>query len=489
MLGMELLGGPADDGPIGLRYAAWFLACHLEEHGNFSVAIDEVRGSVQISQTVECLTRHGTGEHISAYDNLVNFLFNNFLKHGLESREVAMNVVDGSDSHETALNDRGSAAGALELTHEGGQGLDGFEGDGVVERDAHAAYGAVPGGAYQAGCGGFFGELFLDGFVAACHAEDYVHLGTRFAFDGAGVEAAIFDGVVEELGFGVVALGDGGDAAFGFDPFEDQTDDVDRESWRGVVERLFFYVRAVLQEGGEIFVGAFGKVFADDDDGGAAGAEIFLRGGGDQAEFLFVRGARGDVGGHVGDQGGVAGVRERFPLRAFNGVVGADVHVGSVGRKLHFVLAREAREFFGLAGGGDVVEDAFFQFADGFGGPHTGVEDVDRLAGEAEIHRSHGELHAAAALQEDHGVFVGDAHELAQAGFGVGNDAFKFGGAVTHFHDGHAAATPVEELFANALEHGKGQGAGAGVEVKCSFGGLSLGQMHGRSHDAKILSW
>src|ERR1700732_5043885 len=208
-----------------------------------------------------------------------------------------MNIVDGSNAHETrTLEARGLAAGALEFAHEGGQGLDGFEGDGVVERDAQAAYGAVPGGAYQAGCGGVCGEFFLDGFVAACNAKDYVHLGTRFAFDGAGVEAAIFDGVVEQLGFGVVALGDGGDAAFGFDPFEDQSDDVDLESWRSVVERLFLYVRAVLQEGREIFVGALGKVLTDDNDGGAAGAKIFLGAGENQAESFNVRGVRGDIG-------------------------------------------------------------------------------------------------------------------------------------------------------------------------------------------------
>ena len=186
---------------------------------------------------------------------------------------------------------RGLAAGTLEFAHESGQRLDGFECDGVVQRDAHAAYGAVAGGADEAGCGGFFGELLFDGVLAGCHAEDYVHLGARFAFDGAGVEAAVFDGVVEQLGFGVVALGDGGDAAFGFDPFEDQADNVDREGWRSVVEGLFFYVRAVLQEGGEIFVGALGKVFADDDDSGAARAKIFLRASKDEAEFSYVHGA------------------------------------------------------------------------------------------------------------------------------------------------------------------------------------------------------
>ncbi len=84
----------------------------------------------------------------------------------------------------------------------------------------------------------------------------------------------------------------------------------------------------------------------------------------------------------------------------------------------------------------------------------------------------HGELHAAATLQEDDGVVVGNGEELAQAGFGVGDDAFEFGRAVAHLHDGHAAAAPVEQLFADALEDGKGQGAGAGIEVKGALGSL-----------------
>ncbi len=153
-----------------------------------------------------------------------------------------------------------------------------------------------------------------------------------------------------------------------------------------MVERFFLDVGAVLQQGGKVFVGALGQIFAHDDDGGAAGAEIFLRAGEDQAIFFDVDGARGDVGRHVGDQRGAAGVGQSLPLRAFDGVVGADVHVGSVGGKLHLRLAREAREFVGLAGGGDVMQDALFQLADGFGGPHAGVQHVDRLAGEAEIH-------------------------------------------------------------------------------------------------------
>ena len=49
---------------------------------------------------------------------------------------------------------------------------------------------------------------------------------------------------------------------------------------------------------------------------------------------------------------------------------------------------------------------------------------------------------------------------LAEAGFGGGDDAFEFGRAVGHLHDGHAAAVPVEQFFADALEDGKGKRRG-----------------------------
>ena len=142
------------------------------------------------------------------------------------------------------------------------------------------------------------------------------------------------------------------------------------------------------------------------------------------------------------------------------------MNVGGIGRKFNFFGARDASEFLCFSAGGDVVQDAFFQFADGFGGPHTGVQDVDWFAGKAEIHRSHGELHAAAALQENYRVVVGDGEDAAEALFGLGDDAFEFFGAMAHLHHGHAATAPIEELFADALEYGQGKGTGSGVEIE-----------------------
>src|SRR5216684_1339183 len=83
-----------------------------------------------------------------------------------------------------------SAAGALEFAHEAGEGFDGGVLDGVIKRDAHAADGAVAGGADEAGSGRFGGELLFERLYvlgsfhvlgsgrpagSSRHAEDYVH--------------------------------------------------------------------------------------------------------------------------------------------------------------------------------------------------------------------------------------------------------------------------------------------------------------------------
>src|SRR6266436_6665050 len=77
-----------------------------------------------------------------------------------------------------------SALRALEFAHEAGEGFDGGVLDGVIKRDAHAADGAVAGGADEAGRGGFASELLFNCFHvlgsgrsagSSGNAEDHVH--------------------------------------------------------------------------------------------------------------------------------------------------------------------------------------------------------------------------------------------------------------------------------------------------------------------------
>src|SRR5258708_33882355 len=100
-----------------------------------------------------------------------------------------------------------------------------------------------------------------------------------------------------------------------------------------------------------------------------------------------------------------------------------------------------------------MVKESLLKFSDGLGGPRGCVEDVNGLSGEAQVHGSHGELHAAAALDEDDRVVVRDSKKIAKLLFRGGVDAFKFRGTVAHFHDRHAAAAPVEAFLADAVEN------------------------------------
>src|SRR5215470_19184208 len=222
---------------------------------------------------------------------------------------------------------------------------------------------------------------------------------TTFIFDRAAIKtAARFDGVIEEFSLRVVALLDGRDSAERSNPFENQAGDVHRKRWRRVIQGLVVDVCTVLKDGWQLLVGTLGKIFADDDQGDARGAQIFLRAGEDEAEFLYLDGPRSDVGGHVGDERYVARVGNGGPLRAFDGVVGAEVHVGSVRRESAFGLTRQTPEPFRLARGGHLVGKTFFELANRFGSPQDRVQHVNGLYGQAKVHGDHGELQAASAL-------------------------------------------------------------------------------------------
>src|SRR5262249_38830450 len=118
-----------------------------------------------------------------------------------------------------------SAAGALKFAHETSKSLNGFESHSVVERDAHAADGTVPGSAGEPCCRRFVSEFLFDGLVAAGNAEDDVHLRARTLLHRAVVEpSAVFDGVVKEFSFRVVTLLNARDSAERFNPFENQAD-------------------------------------------------------------------------------------------------------------------------------------------------------------------------------------------------------------------------------------------------------------------------
>jgi len=89
-------------------------------------------------------------------------------------------------------------------------------------------------------------------------------------------------------------------------------------------------VGAVLQDCGEILIGALGKIFSNDHDGDTGRAEILLRAGKNHSVLINIDRARGDVRGHIGDEWNATCFRRGAPLRPLDGVIRADMHVGSI---------------------------------------------------------------------------------------------------------------------------------------------------------------
>src|SRR5260370_17682020 len=111
--------------------------------------------------------------------------------------------------------------------------------------------------------------------------------------------AARLDGVIEQSGPGVSALQHSLKSAFGFDPFEHQADDVNRESRGRVIERLLLDMGAVLKKRGEVPVRALGEILANDDDGDAGGPQVFLGAGENEPELSDVDDAPTNVARHA----------------------------------------------------------------------------------------------------------------------------------------------------------------------------------------------
>lgn len=84
---------PPDDRPMLLRHSGWNSACHLFEHCDFAIAINKLDGNIEIQQTLKCFMRHWARKHIASDHNMLYSYPTNLFEHGLQGREVPMNVV------------------------------------------------------------------------------------------------------------------------------------------------------------------------------------------------------------------------------------------------------------------------------------------------------------------------------------------------------------------------------------------------------------
>ena len=193
------------------------------------------------------------------------------------------------------------------------------------------------------------------------------------------IVAAAFDRIVEKLGLRFISLFNGRKSALGFDPIEDQAHHVHGESGRRVVKRALFYVRAILEDFGDLFVRAFGEIAAQDHHGCAGGPEIFLRAGKDQPKLPDFDRPRANIRRHVRHKRNSASFGNFVPFRAVYGVIRAHENVGSIRCECDFVCSRHAHKFRGLGGSGEAIGGELFQLLDCLAGPRAGVQHVHGL--------------------------------------------------------------------------------------------------------------
>ena len=161
------------------------------------------------------------------------------------------------------------------------------------------------------------------------------------------------------------------------------------------------------------------------------------------------------------------GVGQLVPGGAVDGLVLADVDVIGVLGNVQIGAVGDVGEIL-VGGGGD---DLYLAILLGLGnrllGPRAGLH-IARLAVLHQVHGDHGELHRAAALNEQHLVVVGNVHQLTQIGFRIRRDLLEHLGAVAHLHDAHTAAAVVHHLVPDLLQHGLRHHSGTGGEIECT---------------------
>ena len=83
------------------REGARIHASHPCEHLAVAVALDELHENVEVQQARQRFTRQRARKHIAPDHDMVRSCLPNLLQHCLERGEIAMNVMECSDSHGT----------------------------------------------------------------------------------------------------------------------------------------------------------------------------------------------------------------------------------------------------------------------------------------------------------------------------------------------------------------------------------------------------
>ena len=95
----KLVPHPLHDRAKGWRDRRRFRTRELREHLTLAVALNELNRQWRREQTLERLSRHRAEDRVASNDDEVDICGMDILQHGLERREVAMNVIERGDPH------------------------------------------------------------------------------------------------------------------------------------------------------------------------------------------------------------------------------------------------------------------------------------------------------------------------------------------------------------------------------------------------------
>lgn len=91
----------------------------------------------------------------------------------------------------------------------------------------------------------------------------------------------------------------------------------------------------------------------------------------------------------------------------------------------------------------------------------------------AQIEGHRRKLHRRAAVHEQHGIFLGDMHQSAQAHHCIIVNRLIGRAAVTHLHHRHTRARTTGHFLLRALQYGERQRGRSGGKIKNTFHGCS----------------
>ena len=229
---------------------------------------------------------------------------------------------------------------------------------------------------------------------------------------------------------------------------------VDGPAVGGVVHGAVVSVGLIAHVDGHLGVDVLAdQILADDDHHHAGGAYVLLDAGVDHAVVGDVAGLAQEHGGLVGHQHVALGVGQLAPRHAVDGLVLADIDIIGILGDVQIGAVRDVAVILILGGGGHDDLTVLLGLGDGLLGPGAGL-DVDGLAVLHQVPCHGGKLQGGAALDEQHLVVIGDAHQVTQIGLGLVDDLLEHLGTVAHLHDAHAAAAVVHHLIADLLQDG-----------------------------------